>query len=464
VGEVTEQLIDLGVLGEGNDVVEWGPPPARMTSSSRWPAVTAVLVLVALFTASSIPADTVAPVASLPTQTLGFNADADNLYAVRDNPSITAYDWRAGAVRWTRDLSDGGGQLYLAAGRPFVRHSPCTRSVGWSLESLDPVSGRPRWTHPGGVLAVLAGKPSPSLLTVNDPGAACPITTTTVPRRVPPDQPMRLSAMDVDTGATRWEFTSQGGRIAVPDAPGASWFALWFANGHAEVHDAATGGISASAELPELEGGIPQSVRLVGDLMLIVTAGIDGAMINAYHRKDLTLAWRKEFHPSPPAPITELAYGPSVSGCGPMICVPDWRDTVVIDPSSGQTLWQRDVQLDEDGPGVVVARQRADFLHERVVDWRTGKDLVDLPGWGAVPMVSDDSVIGPTDQPSLTLVQHPEGAQAQLAAVDLQTGQVTALGTVSPMPSRCAIEGRRLACLAGDESIHIWRLPASTST
>jgi hypothetical protein len=272
--------------------------------------------------------------------------------------------------------------------------------------------------------------------------------------------PTQLSGMDADTGAVRWSISLQSGRLAVPDAPGATWFALWYPGGRAEIRDAMTGRTVAGAVLPELADLSPLAVRVIGDLLIIVSPVEDGVTLNAYKAKNLALAWRQHFRPTPPAPLSDLTYGPTVVGCGPMICIPTWRDVVVINPANGETQWRRDLQLDEVGAGVLVARQRSDFLHARIVDWKTGTDIVDLPGWGTVPMVSDDSLAGPAQPPRYALVQHPEGQRAELATVDLRTGQLQPLGTVSPMPSRCALQDRRLACMISGDSIRLWRLPS----
>jgi hypothetical protein len=174
-------------------------------------------------------------------------------------------------------------------------------------------------------------------------------------------------------------------------------------------------------------------------------------VLTAYRRKGMTMAWRRPFATALPAPIAELAYGPSVVGCGPVICIPTWREVSVLDVETGRTLWRRELQFDEVGPGVLVARDRDDFMHARIVDWRTGRDIADLPGWGVVPLVGDP---GP-----IALVQSPQGAHARLAAVDLRTGQLRTWGPISPIPSRCALSGRRLACLAGGDTVHLWRVP-----
>jgi hypothetical protein len=266
--------------------------------------------------------------------------------------------------------------------------------------------------------------------------------------------------MDADTGRIRWAFELQGGRLAVPDPPNATWFAVWYQGGRAEIRDGVNGRVLAGAVLPELADHAPLAVRVIGDLLIVVSPETDGVTLNAYKAKNLSLAWRQHFRPTPPAPLSDLTYGPTVVGCGPMICIPTWRDVVVINPADGSDQWRRDLQLDEVGSGVLVARQRSDFLHVRIVDWKTGKDLVDLPGWGTVPMVSDDSLVGQAAPPRYALVQHPEGQKAELATVDLQTGQLRSFGSVSPMPSRCALQNRRLSCLIRGDSIQLWRLPA----
>jgi outer membrane protein assembly factor BamB len=462
---VTERLIDLGVPDDAawQDTVELSPaapgPPSR-----RWPAVLAVLAFIGLFSVGSLPVAGVAAMAEVPGRALSFSADAENFYALRGGPSITAYGWRDGQVRWSQSLDRDDGQLYLAAGRPFIRHRPCTQVAthGWSLESLDPKTGRARWIRPGGPLAVLAGQPgtAPSLLMVDEPNASCPVVRTSASGRVMQSTPTRLSALDADTGRVRWTFDLQGGRLAVSDTPNAAWFAVWYQGGRAEIRDSVTGRVLAGAVLPELTDHAPLAVRVIGDLLIVVSPETDGVTLNAYKAKNVSLVWRQHFRPTPPAPLSDLTYGPTVVGCGPMICIPTWRDVVVINPADGANQWRRDLQLDEVGSGVLVARQRSEFLHARIVDWKTGKDLVDLPGWGTVPMVSDDSLVGQATPPRYALVQHPEGEKAELATIDLQTGQLRSLGSVSPMPSRCALQDRRLSCLIRGDSIQLWRLPA----
>ncbi len=464
---VTERLIDLGVPAEDDwaEIVEWGPASSASSASSasRGPAVLAVLAFVALFIVGSLPVAGVAAMAEVPGRTLSFSADSENFYALRGGPTITAYAWRDGQVRWTQTLDRDDGQLYLAAGRPFIRHRPCTQPEikGWSLESLDPRTGQKRWVRSGGPLAVLAAKPgtAPNLLMVDEPNAACPVVRTSTSGRVFQSTPTELSGMAADTGAIRWSFSLRSGRLAVPDQPNQAWFAVWYAGGRAEVRDATTGRTISGAVLPELADRNPLAVRVIGDLLIVVSPVDDGVMLNAYRSKNLALAWRQHFRPTPPAPLSDLTYGPTVVSCGPMICIPTWRDVVVINPADGETQWRRDVQLDEAGPGVLVARQRSDFLHARIVDWKTGHDIVDLPGWGTVPMVGDDLLVGQVQPPRYALVQHPDGQRAQLATIDLRTGQLQPLGTVSPMPSRCALQDRRLSCLIRGDSIQLWRLP-----
>jgi hypothetical protein len=68
-------------------------------------------------------------------------------------------------------------------------------------------------------------------------------------------------------------------------------------------------------------------------------------------------------------------------------------------------------------------------------------------------------MIGEEAVSELALVQRPDGASARLTAIDLRTGQLRPLGAISPIPSRCAMHGSRLGCLAGGDAVHLWRLP-----
>jgi hypothetical protein len=184
-------------------------------------------------------------------------------------------------------------------------------------------------------------------------------------------------------------------------------------------------------------------------------------MITAYQRDGLRYRWHRLFSSSDQAPIAEIAYGPVVVACGPMVCVPNWRDLAVLDAGTGEQVWRRPLQLDVAGPGVLVARDRDDFTRVRVVDWRTGADRADLAGWAVVPTASngtDDDDLGTALVPA-AIVQRPDGDGSRLARIDLRTGMITPLGWVTPIPSRCSVRHHRLSCLAGGDAVHLWRLP-----
>jgi hypothetical protein len=52
------------------------------------------------------------------------------------------------------------------------------------------------------------------------------------------------------------------------------------------------------------------------------------------------------------------------------------------------------------------------------------------------------------------------GDTARVAALDLRTGDLRALGVVTPVPLRCAMVARRLGCIAGNsDTISVWRVP-----
>ncbi|MFG2037003.1 PQQ-binding-like beta-propeller repeat protein [Dactylosporangium sp. NPDC048998] len=454
------ELIDLGESHGAidGDVLEWPAPGAA--GRRTWPIV-AVLTLVVLFATGSRPEAGIEDVGVLAEHASAFVADRGAVYALRDEPAISAYDWGTGRLRWSRSLPTGSGQVYLAADRAYLRHRPCTETVGWSLERLDPATGRQLWSRAGAPIAVVAGPPGapPGLLTIDDRGAVCPPVV--APRNATPN-PVHLAGLDAETGAIRWAFDLPGGaRLVAPDVPGGGWFAVWYPGGRAEVRSAATGAVTAAADLPELADTPPTSVRIVGALLVIVAVGADGALITAYGSDALRYRWHRMFSSTDQAPIAEIAYGPVVVACGPMVCVPNWRDLAVLDPATGEQAWRRPVQLDAAGPGVLVARDRDDFTRVRVVDWRTGADRADLEGWAVVPTASDgtdDDDLG-TTRATAALVQRPEGDGSRLARIDLGTGAITPMGRVGALPARCAVRQHRLSCLAAGDSVHLWRLP-----
>jgi outer membrane protein assembly factor BamB len=421
-----------------------------------------MLTLVVLLATASRPGAGIEEAGTLAEHASAFVADRGAVYAMRDEPALTAFDWSSGRPRWTRSLTGPvGGQAYLAADRAYVRHRPCTATVGWSLERLDPATGEQQWSRAGAPIAVVAGPPggAPGLLTVDDRSALCPPVT---PGRNAAATPVHLAGLDAESGDIRWAFDVPGAaRIVAPDVPGSPWFAVWFQGGRTEVRNAATGAVTAAADLPELADTPPTSVRIVGGLLMIVAVRAAGALITAYRSDDLHYQWHILFSSAEQAPIAEVAFGPVVVACGPMICVPNWRDLAVLDPLTGAEAWRRPLQLDAAGPGVLVARDREDFTRVRIVDWSTGADRADLVGWAVVPTASDgtdDDDIGFAPAGS-ALVQRPDGEGSRLARIDLRTGVITPLGRVSPIPARCAVRHRRLACMAGGDAVRLWRLP-----
>ncbi|MET7425877.1 PQQ-binding-like beta-propeller repeat protein [Dactylosporangium sp. NPDC005555] len=458
-----ERLIDLGVVNHHADQLEIGPPPPA-PGRRQWPFVT-VLALLAAFTGGSVSGSSVEVLGVLAEHTVGFVADRVALYALREEPAVTAYDWGTGEERWSRSIPPNAGQVYLAADRAYIRHRPCTDATGWSLERLDPADGHQQWLAAGAPVAVLRAGQEPDsrhplLLLVDERAATCPPA---VPLRNSPQTPVHLAAIDAESGVVRWQFQMPaGGRLVSPDVPGNDWFAIWYPGGHTEVRAAATGAVISAAEVPELADGPPQSVRIVGDMLVIVAVQLDGALITSYGHEPLVYRWQRLFQSAEPVPIAELAYGPVVVACGPMVCVPNWRDIAVLDPRTGEQRWRRPIQLDAVGAGVLVARDREDFMRIRIVDWQTGVDRSELVGWGLVPTATDgiDDAAGTAATAGATwaLVQKPDGGSSRIARVNLHTGEVEVLGQVSPIPSRCALRGHRLSCLAGGDSVHLWKL------
>ena len=79
-------------------------------------------------------------------------------------------------------------------------------------------------------------------------------------------------------------------------------------------------------------------------------------------------------------------------------------------------------------------------------------------GPGAAPTSDDAAGTAASAGATYALVQRPDGDGSRIARVNLRTGEFDVLGHVRPIPSRCALHGRRLSCLAGGDAVHLWKL------
>jgi hypothetical protein len=185
-------------------------PPTPVSGRRQWPFVM-VLALLAAFTGGSGAGSSVEALGVLAEHTMGVVADRGALYALREDPAVTAYDWATGEEQWNRSIPPNAGQVYLAADRAYIRHRPCTDATGWSLERLDPVDGSQQWLAAGAPVAVLRIDQRPGLLLVDERAATCPPA---VPLRNSPQTPVHLAAIDAESGVVRWQFQMPvGGRL-----------------------------------------------------------------------------------------------------------------------------------------------------------------------------------------------------------------------------------------------------------
>jgi outer membrane protein assembly factor BamB len=471
-----EPYIDLGVPGTPAAAAR----PVGIPARRPWPAAVALLLVLSAVTVGSRPMPMLELVASLPAGAMYLNADAENLYVVRADgattSTLTAYGWRDGDPRWQRTLAGHRNGLYVVAGRPFLLDPPCGGVAGGTVERLDPATGEVRWTLPGVPAALLpapavvaddsalaklrkvkgdvAATDGARLLMAYLPDPDCGAAHAS---RVDP-YPVALSAVDADTGFPQWTVDMRPTeRLAIPDRGAAAWFATWDRNGLVRVHDGVTGATTSTAQLATIvPTTLQEAVRVIGDQLLVTRQLVNGALLSAYRPDTLEPVWRRTLVPVEPVTLAQQAYGPSIESCGgqaALVCVPTPNDVTVLDPATGDTLWRRPVVVDVDtDANLLVARDRVDFSHTRAVHWHTGQDALDLAGWHPVSTVVGD--------PGTGLLERAGGDTTRVAALDLRTGDLRVLGTVTPVPSRCALVGRRLGCIAGNsDTISVWRVP-----
>ncbi len=315
---------------------------------------------------------------------------AGDVVLIGDGPDTTAVDADTGRVKWHLDIG-----VHLMPGGP----------VGLVLD--------PQF-RPATVYDQDGGAPGDLFF-----------SATGVPHDEPPVT-TDLRGVDLRTGATVWSAEAAGS-IATFDAPEGL---VVLESGRLTLRSAATGAVLRTTALPQLNGQVPESGRLSGDLVLVSYGAGDSnsRSLVAYQARTLRPLWQ--------APEPRVLTDPGA--CIDVICADDKAGVSVLDPATGHTLWH--------APGLDLIRYGGDVLETgtgttdpvRLADPRNGDERLRLTGWHNDLALSDDAPL---------LLRRTDASRASmLAVVDDDPVQLVPLGATHGPVSSCSADDRFVVC------------------
>jgi PQQ-like domain len=442
-------VIDLGLMEHRPDEPE---PVGAGPRPSPWLVVLLVLACctVGLTAAGSPP----------PRSRLVFALDrvieaprfaGDTVLAYLDSdgtvgPSITAFSLADGAVRW-RYRPVRRMAVMPAGAVTLISPAACRSMEEFVTEAVDAVSGDRRWRLPGAPLWTVAGG---ELAVFKQPVSGCSEATGGFDPL--PSVPFVWAGVDLASGAVRWTFAVEAERrLAVgTDATGLATWMVVADSRMLTAYDLRTGAVVSTLEAPP-EPSQQAVVRMsgAGDRLLL-TERVRGALtVRAYNAPELLEAWRVTV-PPPGSSRVELDSF-TVRPCGPVVCMGPPAETIGLDAATGEERWRLP------GRPLRVGSRYALFIRTRpgsglpvftVYDLATGATSIALPESQLVGRAADG-----------VLLSIATGDGPGLWRVDLGTGAVRPLTTLSRLYIDCESVERHLACRATDGSFNLWRLP-----
>jgi hypothetical protein len=246
---------------------------------------------------------------------------------------------------------------------------------------------------------------------------------------VPHDQPpvtTEFRGVDLRTGATAWTASAPGSVVYFDDPSGV----VVLASDRLTLLSSTTGAVLRATALPVLAGQVPQSGRLIGDLMVVAYGSErgDARSLVAYSVRTFQRLWQ--------VPQAKELVAPG--DCIGLVCADDASGVSVLDPATGQTLWH--------APGLDLVRVGTDVLEQdtgttdavRVADPVNGDDKLWLKGW------SRDIV--PADGSPLLLRRTDDSRTSMFALVEDDPVALRPLGVTHGVVSDCATDSSFVVC------------------
>ncbi|WP_432957541.1 PQQ-binding-like beta-propeller repeat protein [Micromonospora haikouensis] len=266
----------------------------------------------------------------------------------------------------------------------------------------------------------------------------------------------QLRSVDPTSGRVRWSVPGRLGRVAFSDrdADGAAeQVALVTAAGGIELRDAVSGAVRASLAAPPggWQGGL--HVEVAGDLLLASEhdeAEGEVRRMAAYGLAGLDRRWAVE-RPS-------FGYA---GACGAVLCAFAYQGSELsgLDPATGEVRWttprwQSVVAVRGDRLLVIADEQAGGTAsHLGVLDAATGREVADLGRW-------DLAFSRTPGGPYYGTRPDRDGRSLVVVELDLAGAAVRVRDVLPGAAGDCAADGRDIVCRRPSGTYGWWRLPA----
>jgi len=423
------------------------------------PAGGAIVIAFALLAVLTGPTPTPPPALDaawrVETTTEYFWLSADTVYTVdRDGAavSLTARDATSGAPRWRHRLTGALAEVYANRDSFLSSNFPPDATTGVRTNIVSTQGGLPRLAFPTAALPLAYVGARVALVIDRDPTVPPDPAADGRTRAMGLDWTHTATAFDLVTGRPRWTRRLPAGtRWALPGVragadglaglpPGRDWMVTSTAAGEARVWDLASGSVVWRRAFGRLEQ--QAYVIAFADAVVVRRDDAEPSTIEAYEPDAPEPRWR----------LVPAVVDAEPVGCEPLVCLVDGRSVWVVDPRNGATVWRSTGPLLRPAtPGRVVVMGYGNQV--TLIDTRRGRAIPTEPGWRVVDH-------GGYTRSVVVARVYASGDRADLAVLDVATGNIRRLGRVSDWAptSRCLVAGLRVAC--GDGKIlRVWRAP-----
>lgn len=456
-------LIDLGEVGRAADPVPVAAPGPRRPRRvrGRWPVALAVVVAALAILTTAGPVTRLEPAFTLRVNAWAVALDAVNAYVSTGSgaaATVTAYRLADGRPAWQRPLY-GQGVVDVSAvpGSAAIVTGRCPDLADALTTVVDPETGRHRWLFAG--VPIGAGADGRTVLMLTADGSC---RSERYDR--PPVVPATVSGVSVATGRPLWKVRLDGSdRLAAAAGPaGIDDLLVVHRDGRVVGYHSGTGSVTATAQLsqlarastgpwrtlgtlPDPAGPPPPQVNLVGTHLLLSEVDGSTAWLQAYPVDGGSRQWLRTVVRAPGADPS----GFRLAGCPPWLCLLDGAQVVAMAPETGSTIWRRELAQAQVEAGRLLGYDPAGGGGLRLVDSRSGFDVLDLDGWQRVPTLAA--------RPAPVLVARPYAGATTFATLDPGSGTLRVLGTAGGAVDRCAHAALRLVCTDRAGAVRAWQ-------